>query len=495
LEIISWNFFFFIIIVLSVYYFLSQKAQNVWLLFTSVFFIYTWGWQHLLPILIIASTTFFIGKKLNVVEKKIWLSLGVSLIIVVFIFYRILNSPLTNNFDHVILSDSTDIIRQFIIPLGFSFYALQAISYLMDIYRAKLKAETNIIDFFVYMMFFPKILAGPVERAGNFLPQLKKDRVVDNQKLAEGFTLLMVGLFRKIVIAEVLLSILPENYIHAAIINTHPTLGVLSFPFYTYVESVPYLTRLVGIIAFGIYLYNDFAGYTGIVRGISLFIGINLSPNFQVPYLSYSLSDFWSRWHISLSSWLRDYIYFPMVRYFKKKSNGQSAIIPIIIPLLSTMLISGLWHGMTIPLLIWGLTYGIIMIVEQFSFQKWPVLRPQQHSAVVKGIAGILTFSIVTLAWVPFTASSIGEILAFWRVIFKGSGLNSSPDFSFLILVLVFVSFFLDFFQSRNKDETFILKWPLIARASIMSIAFLALLLASTWTTQNVTNVFIYQGF
>jgi D-alanyl-lipoteichoic acid acyltransferase DltB (MBOAT superfamily) len=252
---------------------------------------------------------------------------------------------------------------------------------------------------------------------------------------------------------------------------------------------------LVGIIAFGIYLYNDFAGYTGIVRGISLFIGINLSPNFQVPYLSYSLSDFWSRWHISLSSWLRDYIYFPMVRYFKKKSNGQSAIIPIIIPLLSTMLISGLWHGMTIPLLIWGLTYGIIMIVEQFSFQKWPVLRPQQHSAVVKGIAGILTFSIVTLAWVPFTASSIGEILAFWRVIFKGSGLNSSPDFSFLILVLVFVSFFLDFFQSRNKDETFILKWPLIARASIMSIAFLALLLASTWTTQNVTNVFIYQGF
>jgi D-alanyl-lipoteichoic acid acyltransferase DltB (MBOAT superfamily) len=224
-------------------------------------------------------------------------------------------------------------------------------------------------------------------------------------------------------------------------------------------------------------------------------MGINLSPNFQVPYFSYSLSDFWSRWHISLSSWLRDYIYFPLVRYFKKKSNGQFSAVPIIIPLLATMLISGLWHGMTIPLLIWGLTYGIIMSIEQFAFQRWPVLRPQQQPAVVKGFAGILTFTIVTLAWVPFTASSAGEILAFWKVVFKGSGLNSSPNFNFGILVLIFISYILDFFQSRYKDETFILKWPLFARASILSLAILALLLASTWTTQNITKVFIYQGF
>jgi alginate O-acetyltransferase complex protein AlgI len=493
-EIISWNFLIFITIVIIVYYFLNRKTQNFWLVITSIFFFLTWGWPHLIPLLLIASVTFFSGKKLNN-ENRLWLLTGIIVNVLIFILYRVINSPLFNIISPVSPSTSTSFINQFLIPLGFSFYVLQAISYLIDVYKSKIKAETSIIDFFVYLMFFPKVLAGPIERAGTFLPQLKKERVVDNQKLARGFTLILIGLFRKMVIAEVLLSILPANYIHAPIVNTHSALGILSFPFFTYAESIPYANRLIGIVAYGIYLYNDFAGYTGIVRGISLLMGFNLVANFQTPYFSSSLSDFWSRWHISLSSWLRDYIYFPLTRFFKKKSNGQSSALPVIVPLLSTMLISGFWHGMTIPLLLWGLIYGIIMILEQFAFQKWPALRPQQQSRFVKIIAVILTFTIVTLAWVPFTAASVGEILAFWKVVIKGSGWNSPANFSYWILILIFVSFLLDFFQSRYQDEIFILKWPLLARASVLAVFILILILASTWTSQYVSKVFIYQGF
>jgi len=305
----------------------------------------------------------------------------------------------------------------------------------------------------------------------------------------------MVGLFRKIVIAEVILSIFPQNYIHGAIINTQPSLGLLSFPYFNYAETIPYLNRLVGIIGYGIYLYNDFAGYTGIMRGTSLLMGINLSPNFQNPYLSTSLSEFWSRWHISLSSWLRDYIYFPLTRYVKKQSNGRYFILAIIIPILTTMLISGIWHGLTVPLLLWGLAYAVIMILEQIAFQLWPGLRPQKQSKIIKVIYDFLTYGIVTLAWVPFTAASIEEILAFWKVIFKGSGWNSPPSFNYWILILGLVSFLLDFLQFRHKDEKFVLKWPLPARAFILAIGRLALILASAWTSQFVSKVFIYQSF
>ncbi len=491
MEIISFNFLIFTIIIILVYYCLERRAQNIWLGLASVAFIISWNWIHLIPLFIIAGVTFLVSQKLNGEKGEAWLTAGVMFNVVVLALYRVIASPLFT----ISPLEPGDLIRQILVPLGLSFYVLQAISYLIDTRKGKIKAEIDPIDFLLYMMYFPRFLAGPIERAGNFLPQLKTSRVVDNEKLTRAFTLILLGLFRKVVIAEVLLSILPADYLHATVVNTHPELGFWAFPFHSYIGRVAYLDRVVGLFGYGIYLYNDFAGYTGIVRGISLLMGINLSPNFQTPYFSSSLSDFWNRWHISLSSWLRDYIYFPLTRQLKKTFTKPTAILPVVIPLLTTMLISGIWHSLTGPLLTWGLTYAILMIIEQFLFQRWPNTRPQRKSAPVKILYGLLTYLLVTLAWLPFSADSMPEILAFGKMLFKGSGWNTPPEFSPFILILALASFLLDFWQFREKDELFVLKWPLPARAFMLAIGGLALFLAFTWTAPYSASVFVYQGF
>lgn len=491
MEIISWNFFIFTTIVILVYYCLERRAQTIWLGLASVFFIASWGWLHLIPLVIIAGATLFISQKLTGTNGQTWLIAGTSFNITVLIIYRVVVSPLFA----ISTQEPKGLIQQILVPLGLSFYALQAISYLVDVLKGKINAETDPVDFLVYLLYFPKFLAGPIERAGNFLPQLKTDRIVDNDRLVRAFTLIVLGLFRKVVVAEVLLSILPQYYLHATVVNTHPELGFWGFPFYSYIGRVAYLDHLIGLFGYGIYLYNDFAGYTSIVRGISLLMGIHISPNFQVPYFATSLSDFWSRWHISLSSWLRDYIYFPLTRQLKKKFTKPFALLPVVIPLLTTMLASGFWHNLSGPLLTWGLTYAILMILEQLIFQRWPNTRPQRRSMPVKILYGLLTFLFVTLAWVPFAAGSMPEILAFGKMLFKGSGWNTPPEFSPFILILALASFALDYGQFRAKDELFMVQWPLPARAFLLAVGGLALFLAFTWTSPYSANVFVYQGF
>jgi len=418
MELLSWDFFIFSVIIIGIYYILNRKSQNIWLVIASVFYFCSWGWINLVPLLFIGSFSFLMGRKIEKEKKKQSLVIAILVIISILIIYRLLNSPIVNLNFQVTNSRQSDLINQLLLPIGFSFYSLQAISYLVDIYRIKIRPENDFFDFLLYLMYFPKVLAGPIERAGSFLPQLKNDRYVDNLLIRRGFYLIIVGLFRKLVIADILFSLIPQNYLHSPVINTHPSLGILSFPYFSFTDTVSYVDRLVSIIAYGIYLYNDFSGYTGIIRGVSCFLGIELRPNFQVPYFSSSLSDFWSRWHISLSSWLKDYIFFPLTRYLKKKQPGLNSILPVVIPIFVTMIVSSLWHSFSIPMIIWGLIYSFSMFFEQIIFRKFPKLRPQQLPLFGKIVSSILTFSIVTIAWVPFTAASTGEIFAFWKVLF-----------------------------------------------------------------------------
>ncbi len=386
-------------------------------------------------------------------------------------------------------------IEHLLAPLGLSFYALQSISYLIDIYKSRIKPERNLFDFLLYLAFFLKFLAGPIERADNFIPQLKKGRIVDNRKISQGFYLILVGLIRKTVIAQTLISVLPEYFIHAEIINSRPFLGIFSFPFISYTSSIAYFDRWVGIIGYGLFLYNDFAGYTGIMRGISLFLGIDLSPNFMVPYFSLSFSDFWSRWHISLSSWLRDYIYFPLSRFLKTNRQGFPTFSILAIPICVTMLASSFWHGFSIPFIIWGLVYAVMMVIEQWIFITWPAFRPQRQPFFIKCLKGLFTFFCVTIAWVPFIANSSGEIFAFWKTLLKGSGWNTPPAYNHWILIVACLSFILDIFQHRYKDENFIAEYPMIVRSSVLALTFLMIFLAITWNSPSDTNVFLYQNF
>ncbi len=492
MEIISWNFLLFVFLFLSVYYLLNRKAQNIWLLFASVIFITTWRWQYLIPLLVTGFSTFIIAKNPEYKHKPLWLCTGVMINLMPLFLNRLID--LSGESQIIQLADMNG-VEYFLTPMGLSFYALQSISYLIDTYRSRIKPEKNLFDFYLYLAFFLKFLAGPIERAGNFLPQLKKDRVVNNNTISQGFYLILVGLIRKTVIAQILLSILPEHFIHADIINTKPYLGLISFPFVSYTSSIAYFDRWAGIIGYGIYLYNDFAGYTGIMRGISLFFGFNLSPNFMVPYFAVSFSDFWNRWHISLSSWLRDYLYFPISRYLKENQRNLSSLLLITIPIIFTMLASSLWHGFTSPYLIWGLVYTVMMVLEQWIFLKWPAFRPQRQAFLFKVLRGFFIFICVTFAWVPFTAASPGETLAFWKTIAKGSGWFTSPSFNPWIWPLLILSLIVDVFEVRYKDENFIFKYPMIVRSLILAVTFLILFLAITWSSPSVTNVFLYQNF
>ncbi len=495
MSIISYSFLYFCLVTLIVYYALDRKAQNIWLLLASAFYFWTWGWIHFIPLIIVGMTTYFVGLLFKRTNNKNWLFVGILTNVLVIILFRTVNSPLIQTLNNLpAVSSPTFSLAEFI-PLGLSFYLLQAISYLLDINQEKIQPETDFFDFFLYLMFFPKILAGPIERAGNFLPQLKNGRTVDNQLFSEGLAWILIGLFRKIAIAEILLAILPTNYIHAPILNTHPELGLLSLPYYSYVETISWIDRFVGIIGYGIYLYNDFAGYTSIIRGLGLLFGIRISRNFNTPYLSVTLSDFWNRWHISLSSWLRDYVYFPLARYFKRKPNFNNSIYSIFIPVLSVMLISSIWHGLTFPLLFWGLTYAAIMALEQVLFQKFPVIRSFQQKWFPKFISRIVTFFIVIFAWIPFVANSMDEVFTFTKTILKGSGWNIPSQISIFVILPILFSFALDILQNKTGEDAFFLKWPIVLRASTLVVMSVIIYLSSIWASPQVIKMFVYQGF
>jgi alginate O-acetyltransferase complex protein AlgI len=495
MEIISWNFLIFTLVVLPAYYVLNRRAQNILLLCASLAFICFHTWINLFPLAVITGVTYYCGSKLKSPAGRTWLAAGLILQAGTFVFYRAMNSPMFGLSAWISQNGAPFFAEEWLVPLGFSFYILQAAGYLIDVYRNRLEPERDFIDFCLYLAFFPKFLAGPIERAGNFLPQLKHARTVNNDRLAQGLTLILFGLFRKVALAEVLLSILPAGILHTAVETAPLAAGLPPASIHQYAEAISYGDRLIGLIAYGIYLYNDFAGYTGIMRGISLLMGIELSPNFRQPYFSTSLSDFWSRWHISLTSWLRDYLYFPLTRCLKRRFNQALSPVPIVLPLVITMLAAGIWHGLTVPFLVWGLSYAVVMILEQWAFQRWPSLRPAQRNALYRVLAGLLTFAVVTLAWVPFTAGSWAEILASGRALLFGHGWNLRLDFSPWIPVLVCVSFLLDYLQARKKDELFLLSWPLLARASMLAVILFILFLAFSWTSPYTSNVFIYQTF
>jgi D-alanyl-lipoteichoic acid acyltransferase DltB (MBOAT superfamily) len=486
MEIVSLNFLLFTLAVIAVYFTLSRRAQNIWLMLASAFFIGTHGWQNLLPLAVISAVTWFTGKQLYETGNRRWLTTGIAVNAGSLLFLRAAASPLVN---------PAGTVDHLLVPLGFSFYALQAISYLLDVFHGKIPAQAGFLDLTLYLMFFPKMLSGPIERAGHFLPQLNSDRIVDNRKAARGFTYIMFGLIRKVALAEVLLTLIPKNFILTPIIDVPLAVGLSPLHVATYVTPVSNVDRLLGLICYGIYLYNDFAGYTLIMRGISQLMGFDLSPNFREPFFSTTLSEFWSRWHISLSSWLRDYLYYPLTRCLRKQHGSRFLAVTVAVPLIITMLTAGVWHGLTIPFLVWGLVYGVIMTLEKLAFQKWPALRPQCRSRSYRAIAGLVTFCIVSLAWVPFAASSWREIAAFPVFLTQLSLWAIKPSFSLWAVILAASSFFLDIVQSTYRDSISEIPIPLHIRAAVLAAAVIVLFLAFTWTSPYTSNVFIYQAF
>lgn len=458
MQLISLPFVLFAAVTLVVYYFLARKAQNVWLLAASYFFYVAISPQYALVLLAVTILNFYIGKK---AASRTWLMLGVGIDLVSFAALKLVSGP----YGPRLLPVSPEALS-LLLPIGFSFYILQAISYLVDIHNHQADAADDLVDFALYLSYFPKMLAGPIERPARFLADLRAPRRVDASALARGLGLILVGLIRKIVIADRLTSFLP------------PT--IFSDP-----AAFSSLEKLVWLLVFTFGLYNDFAGYTSIVRGLSALMGIELSPNFRQPFFANSLSDFWTRWHISLSFWLRDYIFFPARRWLMKRHWPQ--LLTVLLPPLLTMLASGFWHGAYASVMMWGALHGMYLAAEQLFKSSRPPSR------IRTALSALTVFSVTTLTLIPFAASSLRSAFVYFSGLFNFTAQITSSALFFDLSAAAALTLWLDWQESRHATDAFFTKWTPRARAWGF-VAALWLLILFLGPQANVVT-FVYQGF
>ena len=289
-------------------------------------------------------------------------------------------------------------ISHLLLPIGISFYTFQKISYVVDVYHGKVKAERHFGVFAVYSCFFPQLVAGPIERAQHLLPQFFKRHDFSYELFTSGLWLILWGLFKKIVVAD--------------------RLAILVNAVYDHPHSYPGLPIVVATVFFGIQIYCDFSGYTDIAIGSARLIGFDLMANFRQPYFSKSIPEFWHRWHISLSTWFRDYLYIPL---------GGSRVVKWrwYYNLFITFFISGLWHGANWTFAAWGALHGCYMVLDSLlgPFRDW--LRNKLKSEVARtcfdwmNIA--LTFGLVTIAWIPFRAANFNDLWYIFTHMFSGA--------------------------------------------------------------------------
>jgi D-alanyl-lipoteichoic acid acyltransferase DltB (MBOAT superfamily) len=262
-----------------------------------------------------------------------------------------------------------------VLPIGLSFHTFQAMSYTIEVYRGNYKPELNFGRYSLYVMFYPQMVAGPIERPQQLLPQLKKEHRFDKDLFIQGVFLMVLGLFKKVVIAD-RLGILVD--------------GVFSNPHH---HSA--LDLLLGTYFFSFQIYCDFSGYTDIAIGAGLTLGIKLMQNFSMPYLALNISEFWKRWHISLSTWFRDYLYIPL-------GGNRGTFLKTCFNLLIVFLVSGLWHGANWKYLVWGLVHGLLLIIYQ-------VCNRFKLKISARWLRWAITFNLVSLAWIFFRANSVAD--------------------------------------------------------------------------------------
>lgn len=464
IEIVSPEFLLLTLVAAAVYYFLSPRAQIVWLLVVSYFFYATWNLWYVPFLLSFTVVNFFLAKQIEKSRSRALFLLGLIIDAGSLIFLKLLAGPYAGTLLEQI---SPTKLTGILIPIGFSFYALQLISYLIDVRRGQIQAEKDFLSFALYLAYFPKMLAGPIERARSFLPQLQHVRIVDREAIEQALYLILLGLFRKIVIADRLAALRPVD--------------IFSRP-----ENYTSLEQVVWVLIFAFILYNDFAGYTSIVRGISFLLGIRLSPNFRQPFFARTFSDFWSRWHISLSEWLRDYIFYPARRSLVQSNAPRW--LALAIPPMVTMLVSGFWHGASLALLFWGFLHGLYLVFEQVLVQFNLLPRDGFNAKLYS----IFVFVMITLAWIPFNTPSLRASLRY----ISGFVPPYSAAFDVWIvpdLLLIFLSLWLDGQEQRHGDPAFPRKWSAVRQAWAVAVGLIVLFLFSR--TGSDLSRFVYQFF
>ncbi len=456
----SSSFAIFLPIVFLLYWLVgnrTKQSQNVILILASYYFYSCWDWRFLFLLIFSTLLDYFtaiqIEKSTQQSHRKFWfwLSIIVNLgFLGVFKYYNFFVTSfadLLNNFGF----HANPLLIQVILPVGISFYTFHGLSYVIDIYQKKIKAETNFIDYSLFVSYFPLLVAGPIERATHLLPQVKVKREFDFEKAKQGVHQIIWGLVKKIVIADTCALYANEIFDHYDTMNS--------------------LSLVLGAIYFAFQIYGDFSGYSDIALGTSKLFGIDLLRNFNYPYFSRDIAEFWRRWHISLSSWFRDYLYIPLGG--SKGGIGSKVRNTFII-----FLVSGFWHGANWTFIVWGLINAIyflpLLLFNKNRIHLESATLNWNFSSVKTVLSIIITFALTCLAWIFFRSKTITDAFAYIKRIFANHSFGSQY-FNFerynyeLVVLLAF--FVIIEWNNRNKIEPLSGKWSWFKMvASIMAL-------------------------
>ncbi|MDP2527924.1 MBOAT family O-acyltransferase [Maribacter dokdonensis] len=440
----SLDFAIFFPILLTLYWFVfnkSLKSQNTLILISSYIFYGWWDYRFLGLIILSTFVDYFIGLKVytstSVSHKKLflWLSIIFNLsVLCVFKYYSFFVESFIDFFNFFGYNLKNSWTVKIILPVGISFYTFQTMSYTIDIYRKNLIPTKNFISFASFVSFFPQLVAGPIERASNLLPQILKERKFDYNQAVQGLRLILWGMFKKVVIAD----------------SLAPTVNQI-FENYQTLNST---TLLLGAVYFSFQIYCDFSGYSDIAIGTSKVLGFELMSNFKTPYFSRNIGEFWRRWHISLSTWFRDYLYFPLggSKFSKLKSLRNIFII---------FLVSGFWHGANWTFIFWGLIHAMLYI-PSFLFKTnrnyvSAIVAENKYFPTLKEIYQMATnYFFVTIAWVFFRSTTINEAFNYIIRMFSfdfNTNEKELDSFSPLYLNLTLVGFIILEWLIRNNER------------------------------------------
>ena len=459
----SLSFLVFFPIVVLLYYLLPKKIKKCWL-FAAGFYFYACLDKRFLMLLLLLIFISYVGGilidrgKRKVLAQKIGLSVCIAALAGTLLFFK---------FNSLIFSS-----LNILLPVGMSFYILQMIAYLLDIYRGNIRCEKNIVDYGLLISFFPKIISGPLVVNKRFLEQIKTPSVFDENKVQAGLLMMLLGFFEKIVVAETLsqtVKAIFENY-----------------------QDLHALYLLIGAAGYSLYIYCDFCGYSHIAIGGAKVLGVEMEDNFRQPYFALSIQDFWHRWHISFSNWLRDYIYIPL-------GGNRKGTIKKYANLFLVFLISGLWHGTGWHYIFWGMLHGTYQILEDMAGKI-------SHITLWNGIRRIRTFILVTFAWIFFASPSLREgtyyirsMLTQWNQSTEGAliaEIGLAPIQLVCLVLSLIVLCMIDICREKNKPlGTWIVGTKTSVRWGICLFACLFIILVAFRNFGQEASDFIYAQF
>lgn len=474
----SINFALFLPVVFVLYWFVTNRklgTQNLLLLVASYFFYACWDWRFLFLLVFSTLLDYFTGIKMSDATEKskkkfwFWLSICVNLgFLGVFKYFNFFADSFADAL--ALLGVHVDVwTLQIILPVGISFYTFHGLSYVIDIYKDRIKAEKNFIEYAVFVSFFPLLVAGPIERATHLLPQIKVERVFDYNRAIDGLRQILWGLFKKVVIADQC-----AEYANLIFNNAEDYSGS---------------TLFLGAVLFAFQIYGDFSGYSDIALGTSRLFGIELLRNFAFPYFSRDIAEFWRRWHISLSSWFRDYLYIPL-------GGSKGPMSMKIRNMFIVFVVSGFWHGANWTFIIWGLLnaiYQLPLLLLGKNRSNLEIVAAGRLMPSVKEFGAMaITFLLTVFAWIFFRAESLSHAGRFVSGMFSQS-LFSLPEIRPTVIFVLLVFFILVEWLGREQKyalEFFGFKWPKALRW-----AFYFVLIFAIYIFTGKEQQFIYFQF